>query len=51
MSAPVIVAHGQFLYKCTTGLMADKAWGCIMADEMGLGRLCRLQLCLALFAD
>ena len=44
MSALLVVAHGQFLYKCTTGLMADKAWGCIMADEMGLGRLCRLQL-------
>lgn len=29
----------QFLYRCTTGLLADKAWGCIMADEMGLGEL------------
>lgn len=30
-------ADGQFLYRCTTGLVADNAWGCIMADEMGLG--------------
>ena len=28
----------QFLYKCTTGLIEEKANGCIMADEMGLGK-------------
>lgn len=28
----------KFLYKCTTGLIDDKANGCIMADEMGLGK-------------
>ncbi|TXT15851.1 hypothetical protein VHUM_00354 [Vanrija humicola] len=28
----------KFLYRCTTGLLDDKAWGCIMADEMGLGK-------------
>ncbi|EIW66754.1 hypothetical protein TREMEDRAFT_70028 [Tremella mesenterica DSM 1558] len=28
----------KFLYRCTTGLMAEGAWGCIMADEMGLGK-------------
>ncbi|KJE03308.1 DNA repair and recombination protein RAD54-like protein [Cryptococcus gattii NT-10] len=28
----------KFLYRCTTGLIADGAWGCIMADEMGLGK-------------
>lgn len=27
----------KFLYRCTTGLLAHNAWGCIMADEMGLG--------------
>lgn len=27
----------KFLYRCTTGLLANNAWGCIMADEMGLG--------------
>ena len=30
-------AKDQFLYRCTTGLMDEKARGCIMADEMGLG--------------
>ncbi|WFD32328.1 DNA-dependent ATPase protein rad54 [Malassezia sp. CBS 17886] len=28
----------KFLYRCTTGLVADNAHGCIMADEMGLGK-------------
>ncbi|WWD18483.1 hypothetical protein CI109_102935 [Kwoniella shandongensis] len=28
----------KFLYRCTTGLLAQNAWGCIMADEMGLGK-------------
>lgn len=32
-----VVTDLQFLYRCTTGLVADNAWGCIMADEMGLG--------------
>ncbi|KAJ7219386.1 DNA repair protein, SNF2 family [Mycena pura] len=28
----------KFLYKCTTGMLADNQYGCIMADEMGLGK-------------
>ncbi|EXJ90012.1 DNA repair and recombination protein RAD54 and RAD54-like protein [Capronia epimyces CBS 606.96] len=28
----------KFLYRCTTGLVDEKAKGCIMADEMGLGK-------------
>ncbi|KAI4156451.1 MAG: hypothetical protein LQ340_000266 [Diploschistes diacapsis] len=28
----------KFLYKCVTGLIDEKAHGCIMADEMGLGK-------------
>lgn len=28
----------KFLYRCTTGLVVEKAYGCIMADEMGLGK-------------
>jgi DNA repair and recombination RAD54-like protein len=28
----------KFLYRCTTGLIDEKAEGCIMADEMGLGK-------------
>lgn len=28
----------KFLYRCTTGLVAENAHGCIMADEMGLGK-------------
>lgn len=28
----------KFLYRCTTGLVDEKACGCIMADEMGLGK-------------
>ncbi|KAF2012317.1 hypothetical protein BU24DRAFT_426185 [Aaosphaeria arxii CBS 175.79] len=28
----------KFLYRATTGLIDDKANGCIMADEMGLGK-------------
>ncbi|KAF1985361.1 DNA repair protein, SNF2 family [Aulographum hederae CBS 113979] len=28
----------RFLYRCVTGLIDEKANGCIMADEMGLGK-------------
>jgi len=28
----------KFLYQCTSGLVDEKAKGCIMADEMGLGK-------------
>jgi DNA repair and recombination protein RAD54 and RAD54-like protein len=28
----------KFLYRCTTGMIDEKAKGCIMADEMGLGK-------------
>lgn len=37
----------QFLYRCTTGLLASDAFGCIVADEMGLGasRRCVLSAC------
>ncbi|KAG8529385.1 DNA repair protein rhp54 [Bacidia gigantensis] len=28
----------KFLYRCATGLIDEKANGCIMADEMGLGK-------------
>ncbi|KAF3939230.1 hypothetical protein ABW19_dt0200400 [Dactylella cylindrospora] len=28
----------KFLYRATTGLIDEKAYGCIMADEMGLGK-------------
>ncbi len=28
----------KFLYRCTTGMIDEKANGCIMADEMGLGK-------------
>lgn len=28
----------KFMYKCVTGMIDDKANGCIMADEMGLGK-------------
>lgn len=28
----------KFLYQCTTGVVDEKAHGCIMADEMGLGK-------------
>ncbi|KAL4403084.1 DNA-dependent ATPase protein Rad54 [Malassezia pachydermatis] len=28
----------KFLYRCTTGMVAENAHGCIMADEMGLGK-------------
>jgi len=34
-----LLRYTQFLYRCTTGLLASNAWGCIMADEMGLGEL------------
>ena len=29
----------QFLYKCTTGMMVESQYGCIMADAMGLGKV------------
>jgi len=32
--------HQQFLYKCTTGMMVENQYGCIMADAMGLGKVC-----------
>ena len=35
---PHQVAGVKFLYRCTTGLIDEKAHGCIMADEMGLGK-------------
>lgn len=28
----------KFMYKCVTGMIDEKASGCIMADEMGLGK-------------
>jgi DNA repair and recombination RAD54-like protein len=28
----------RFLYRATTGMIDEKAFGCIMADEMGLGK-------------
>ena len=28
----------KFLYQCTTGMIDERAQGCIMADEMGLGK-------------
>ncbi|RMZ81328.1 hypothetical protein DV738_g2303, partial [Chaetothyriales sp. CBS 135597] len=28
----------KFLYRCTTGMIEERAKGCIMADEMGLGK-------------
>ncbi|KAH8179523.1 type III restriction enzyme, res subunit domain-containing protein [Sarocladium implicatum] len=28
----------RFMYKCVTGMIEEKANGCIMADEMGLGK-------------
>lgn len=28
----------KFMYRCVTGMIEDKANGCIMADEMGLGK-------------
>ncbi|KAI9692665.1 MAG: DNA-dependent ATPase protein rad54 [Bogoriella megaspora] len=28
----------KFLYRCATGLIDERAQGCIMADEMGLGK-------------
>jgi len=28
----------KFMYKCVTGMIDDRANGCIMADEMGLGK-------------
>ena len=31
--------HQQFLYKCTTGMMVENQYGCIMADAMGLGKV------------
>lgn len=34
----------KFLYRATTGLIDEKANGCIMADEMGLGKTVSLDL-------
>ena len=34
----------QFLYKCTTGMMVENQYGCIMADAMGLGKVYRQSL-------
>lgn len=34
----------KFLYRCTTGMIDEKANGCIMADEMGLGKTVSLLL-------
>jgi DNA repair and recombination RAD54-like protein len=31
----------RFLYRATTGMIDEKAHGCIMADEMGLGKTVR----------
>lgn len=28
----------QFLYRCTTGMVVENQYGCIMADAMGLGK-------------
>jgi DNA repair and recombination RAD54-like protein len=28
----------QFLFRCTTGMVVDNQYGCIMADAMGLGK-------------
>lgn len=28
----------RFMYRCVTGMIEEKAHGCIMADEMGLGK-------------
>jgi DNA repair and recombination RAD54-like protein len=36
-SPPSASLRRQFLYRCTTGLLASDAFGCIVADEMGLG--------------
>lgn len=35
----------KFLYKATTGMIAEGAHGCIMADEMGLGKTVGLRRC------
>ncbi|CAO1631210.1 unnamed protein product [Jaminaea pallidilutea] len=35
---PHQIEGAKFLYRCTTGLVDEKAAGCIMADEMGLGK-------------
>lgn len=32
----------KFLYKASTGMIAEGAQGCIMADEMGLGKTVRI---------
>lgn len=42
---PHQVAGVKFLYRCTSGLIDQRAKGCIMADEMGLGKTLQ---CLAL---
>ncbi|KAF8518861.1 DNA repair protein, SNF2 family [Hysterangium stoloniferum] len=36
----------KFLYRCTTGMLVDNQYGCIMADEIGLGKTLQ---CIALF--
>lgn len=35
---PHQVAGVKFMYRCVTGMIDEKANGCIMADEMGLGK-------------
>jgi len=37
----------KFLYRATTGLIDEKAHGCIMADEMGLGKTVSLRTAFA----
>ena len=38
MLRPHQVEGVKFMYKCVTGMIEEKANGCIMADEMGLGK-------------
>ncbi|TVY34252.1 DNA repair protein [Lachnellula occidentalis] len=33
-----VIEGVKFMYKCVTGMIEEKANGCIMADEMGLGK-------------
>lgn len=35
---PHQIAGVKFMYRCVTGMVDEKANGCIMADEMGLGK-------------
>lgn len=37
----MVITGGQFLYRCTTGMVDKNAHGCIMADGMGLGKTVR----------